>query len=86
VIAKVEELEQQEGIQKRWTPSNHQYQESKWFLNQRGFVAVVNELEGRVVQRLFELSKANLAGTGKKQIFEVHNTQVVQVTSSALIS
>ena len=34
------------------------------FLNNSAFIHVVEHLEGLVVQRLFELSKANLASTG----------------------
>jgi hypothetical protein len=65
VVAKVEEIEQQQGIETRWTPEDHRYQDAERFLKRGGFIAVLDELEGRVVQCLFELSKANLAGTGE---------------------
>jgi hypothetical protein len=64
-VAKVEEIEQRQGIETRWTPEDRQYQDAERFLKQGGFIAVLDELESRVVQRLFELSKANLAGTGE---------------------
>ena len=35
------------------------------YSQQRQFIRAVEELENLVVQRLFELSKANLASTGK---------------------
>ena len=37
----------------------------------RQFIHVVEELEGLVVQRLFELSKANLASTGENVLYIV---------------
>lgn len=36
------------------------------YSQERQFIRSVEELEGLVVRRLFELSKANLAGTGRR--------------------
>ena len=38
------------------------------YSQRRQFIRVVEELENLVVQRLFELSKANLASTGASHI------------------
>ncbi|KAG1888655.1 hypothetical protein F4604DRAFT_1877215 [Suillus subluteus] len=57
------DLERQLDLTKRWTPHDPQYQEALEYLNNRRFIRVVQHLEGLVVQRLFELAKANLAGT-----------------------
>lgn len=61
----VEEIEVRLQIQRRWQPSESAYQDAIKFIDRKGFLAVLDELEGRIVQRLFELSKANLAGTGE---------------------
>ncbi|KAG1767336.1 hypothetical protein EV702DRAFT_980110, partial [Suillus placidus] len=49
-----------------WTPECPEYMTALKYFHERRFVRVVEELEGLVVQCLFELSKANLAGTGYK--------------------
>lgn len=60
----VEETELRLQISRRWQPSDNAYLDAVKFIDHKGFLAVVDELEGRIVQRLFELAKANLAGTG----------------------
>lgn len=65
----VEEIEARLEISERWQPSEPAYLDAIKFCDHKGFLAVLDELEGRVVQRLFELSKANLAGTGKHDAF-----------------
>ena len=58
---RVEDLEEQLGIEPtgRWTPEMHEYSQHHQFIH------AVEELKNLVVQRLFELSKANLASTGE---------------------
>ncbi len=53
----------------RWTPNHPSYQAAAMYIKNREFIRAVNELERLVVQRLFELSKANLAGTGKVLVY-----------------
>lgn len=60
-----DDTERRLGVTERWTPEHPEYCKAKHFINNRNFIRVVEQLEGLVVQRLFELSKANLAGTGK---------------------
>jgi len=43
----------------------HEYVEMREYSRHRQFIRAVEELENLVVQRLFELSKANLASTGE---------------------
>lgn len=66
VFNRVEELETRLKIQQRWTSDDQEYKDSENLVRHKDFLVVVEELEGRVVQRIFELSKANLAGTGYK--------------------
>ncbi|KAG1766881.1 hypothetical protein EV702DRAFT_980585 [Suillus placidus] len=62
----VEDFEHRHGINRRWEVSDPHYQEAHQYSGQRRFVRAVEELEGLVVQRMFELSKANLSSTGYK--------------------
>ncbi|KAG1784996.1 uncharacterized protein HD556DRAFT_1314605 [Suillus plorans] len=67
----VHELERRLDLMKCWTPGDPEYQEALKYLNNRQFIRVVQHLEGLVVQRLFELTKANLAGTDILKFSEV---------------
>ncbi|KAL1741795.1 hypothetical protein HDZ31DRAFT_44648, partial [Schizophyllum fasciatum] len=61
-----DDTERLAGITERWKPADEQYRTALRYVQTRGFKRVVNKLEGLVVQRLTELGKANLAGTGYK--------------------
>jgi hypothetical protein len=67
----VEDFEQRHDIIEHWTPMHHEYTPALEYSCERHFVWIVEELEGLVIQRLFELSKANLAGTDLIIIFIV---------------
>ncbi|KAG0697415.1 hypothetical protein DFH29DRAFT_946408 [Suillus ampliporus] len=62
----VDDLECQMGITECWTREQGEYKHALNSLMNRRFICVVEHLEGLVVKRLFELAKANLAGTGYK--------------------
>ena len=64
---RIEDLEDQLGIEStdRWTVDRPEYVEMLEYSRQRQFICAVEDLENLVVQRLFELSKANLASTGE---------------------
>ncbi|KAG2085421.1 hypothetical protein BD769DRAFT_1374346 [Suillus cothurnatus] len=62
----VEDLETRLDIAERWTPGYSDYRETLEYSRRRKFIRAVEDLEGLVVQRLFELSKANLSSTGYK--------------------
>jgi hypothetical protein len=65
----VDDFERRHGINERWVSSDPQYIQAREYCSQRRFTRVVEELEGLVIQRLFELSKANLSGTGAIKLF-----------------
>ncbi|KAG1847698.1 hypothetical protein F4604DRAFT_1594296 [Suillus subluteus] len=67
------DLERRLNLTTRWTPHDPEYQEALEYLNNQWFIRVVQRLEGLVVQRLFELAKANLAGTGYKMCQQISN-------------
>lgn len=60
----VDDFERRNGINERWTTAHPEYTQALQYARERHFIRTVEELEGLVVQRLFEFSKANLAGTG----------------------
>ncbi|KIK34196.1 hypothetical protein CY34DRAFT_98437 [Suillus luteus UH-Slu-Lm8-n1] len=62
----VEDLEIRLGVSERWTPDHEEYVKALEYSRRWHFVRAVEELESLVVQRLFELSKANLTSTGYK--------------------
>jgi hypothetical protein len=63
-LNRADETERQLGVEVRWTSEDPRYIAALGYIKNRAFVRVVEHLEGLVVQRLFELSKANLATTG----------------------
>ncbi|KAG1791474.1 hypothetical protein EV424DRAFT_1475992 [Suillus variegatus] len=67
------DLERRLSVETRWTPNDVEYQQASAYLTNRRFVRAVEQLEGLVVQRLFELAKSNLAGTGYKMRQHISN-------------
>ncbi|KAG2032361.1 hypothetical protein BDR03DRAFT_936026 [Suillus americanus] len=65
-ISVVEDIEDRMGVVTQWSPQSHEYIESLEYSQKCRFIRAVEDLEGLVVQRMFELSKANLASTGYK--------------------
>jgi len=61
----VEELEASLDIEVRWMPQSARYQDILEYTKRRQFIRAIKDLEGLIVQRLFELSKANLLSTGQ---------------------
>lgn len=62
------DMERRLGITARWTDDSPEYKEAFAYVQNRRFIRAVEELERLVIQRLFELSKANLAGTGTSSL------------------
>ncbi|KAG2109784.1 hypothetical protein BD769DRAFT_1365312, partial [Suillus cothurnatus] len=67
------DLERRIGVTQHWTPADPEYQEALKYLHNHRFIHAVQRLEGLIVQRLFELAKANLAGTGYKMCQQISN-------------
>jgi hypothetical protein len=60
----VDDHERRMGLARRWTENDVEYKKAVEHANNHNFIRTVENLERLVVQWLFELSKANLAGTG----------------------
>lgn len=63
-IRSVADMETKMGIAVRWDPSQAEYKATKSYMKQRSFHRALDKLEQLVVQRLFELSKANAIAMG----------------------
>jgi|SRR5882762_27023 len=57
--------EQTHGIEEHWTPDTEKWQRAIQYLSIHKYQLALDKLEGLVVQRLFELAKMGLSGTGK---------------------
>jgi hypothetical protein len=62
----VDDIERRMGVTERWKPEDPKYREGLTYLTNRQFIRAVERLQGLVIQRLFELAKANIAGTGTR--------------------
>lgn len=60
----IQSIEARLNIEDRWKPGSEEYSKALEYLRHRDYYIAVDKLEGLVVQRLFELSKANASGTG----------------------
>ncbi|EPQ50029.1 hypothetical protein GLOTRDRAFT_21641, partial [Gloeophyllum trabeum ATCC 11539] len=60
----IKTLERQLGIEQRWEESSSQYITAKAKVAERNYRKALDALERLVVQRLFELTKLNMSGTG----------------------
>ena len=52
------------GITQRWIPGELRYNETLQYINERTYHRAIEKLHKLVIQRLFELHKLNIAGTG----------------------
>ena len=66
LVNDVVEMEAMLGIETRWLPESPEYQESLKYIAERKYHRALNNLHKLVIQRLFELHKLNIAGTGKQ--------------------
>ena len=67
VQAMLQKAELDHDIKQRWSKDSPEYINASRYLATREYQKSLNKLEGLVVQRLFELSKAGLSGTGTRQ-------------------
>lgn len=65
VKLRVHGLEVTMGIKSRWQPQDKEYVETLKYYRERQYQRALDNLQRLVVQRLFELQKLNLTGTGK---------------------
>ena len=86
-MREVSDLEAKLGLTVSWTPRDSKYQETLRYLRKREFHRALDRLQGLVVQRLFELSKANMSGTGMVSgalaifhaYFKIYRVQIAKI-------
>jgi hypothetical protein len=60
----LQRVEERLEICERWTPGSPEFEKASKYMRIRTYQRAVDKLEGLVVQRLFELTKANTSETG----------------------
>ena|ERR1700761_3800777 len=70
----VQDLEVRLDITTRWTPGTEAWQKACAMVAKREYQRALDKLQALVISRMFELSKMNMAGTGKPPIvIEIEN-------------
>lgn len=64
-IKSVADMETKLGVTVRWDPGHPEYKTTSAYMKQRSFHRALDKLQQLVVQRLFELSKANAIAMGE---------------------
>ncbi|KAG1842557.1 hypothetical protein F4604DRAFT_1938762 [Suillus subluteus] len=80
----VNDFERQNGINEHWTTAHPGYTQALEYGCKHHFIRTVEQVEGLVVQCLFEFSKANLANTGYKM--RKHISKAITRQSAAIRS
>ena len=65
LLSEVSEMEAMLGVDTRWVCEDPQFQKGLKYLVERTYHRALNKVHKLVIQRLFELHKLNIAGTGK---------------------
>ena len=60
----VQQLEIKLGVDTRWLPADSQWRAAAIMVGKRRYQRCLDELEGLVVSRMFELTKMNMSQTG----------------------
>ncbi|KAJ7057970.1 hypothetical protein C8F01DRAFT_1085809 [Mycena amicta] len=80
----VHTMEQRLGISKRWEPADKEWVAAAKLVKNRRFHKALDELEGLIVARMFELNKCHMSGTGYK--LRMHIAKSLQARSKAVKS
>ncbi|KAF8188436.1 hypothetical protein K438DRAFT_1594303, partial [Mycena galopus ATCC 62051] len=86
-LATVQDLEVRLGITRRWEPEDEEWVTAARMVINRRYQRALDELEGLVVARMFELSKAHMSDTGKStEMFLLHIAKALQARSKGVRS
>ncbi|KAJ7260849.1 hypothetical protein B0H12DRAFT_1013808 [Mycena haematopus] len=64
-LAAVQDLEVRLDIEERWVAGDQNWVAAATLVGKRRYQRALDNLEGLIIERMFELSKCNMAGTGK---------------------
>ncbi|KAJ7751846.1 hypothetical protein B0H14DRAFT_3096830 [Mycena olivaceomarginata] len=81
-LGAVQELELKLGIATRWEPGSEAWVKAAKMVSSRRYQRALDQLQGLVVARMFELSKVNMSGTGYK--LRKHIAKELQARSKAV--
>ncbi|KAF8143379.1 hypothetical protein K438DRAFT_1993896 [Mycena galopus ATCC 62051] len=83
-LAAVQDLEVRLGITTRWVPGSKEWEKAAKMVSSRRYQRALDQLQGLVVARMFELTKVIMSGTGYK--LRKHIVKALQVRSKAVKS
>ncbi|KAJ7664832.1 hypothetical protein B0H14DRAFT_3696647 [Mycena olivaceomarginata] len=81
-LATVQDLELRLGIETRWVAGGEEWAKAALMVKNRSYQRALDQLQGLVVARMFELAKMNMSGTGYK--LHKHIVKALQVRSKAV--
>lgn len=64
ILISVQELEARLGIHPRWLPGSEEWNEAAILVGRRRYQRALDQLQGLIIARIFELTKMNMSGTG----------------------
>lgn len=73
-IRSVSDYEEKLGISATWSTDHLEYHTAETYMHTQDFHRTLDKLQQLVVQRLFELSKANMAGTSRVVLLSMLNS------------
>ncbi|KAJ7065958.1 hypothetical protein B0H15DRAFT_958433 [Mycena belliarum] len=82
ILLAVQDLEVRMGLVHRWVPDSEEWREAAIMVQRRRYQRALDELQGLIVARLFELTKMNMSGTGYK--LRKHIAKALQAPSRAV--
>ncbi|KAK7046968.1 hypothetical protein R3P38DRAFT_2507024 [Favolaschia claudopus] len=78
----VQDLELRLGIISRWEPGQEKWEAVAVMVSRRRYQRALDQLQGLIIARMFELAKCNMAGTGYK--LRKHIAKALQARSKAV--
>ena len=69
ILLAVQAIEVKLQVQTRWVQTSDEYKAAETLFRHRYYQRCVDELEGLVVSRIFELTKMNMAQTGEESLW-----------------
>ncbi|KAJ6522137.1 hypothetical protein DFH09DRAFT_938515, partial [Mycena vulgaris] len=81
-LAAVQELELRLEIAARWVPEDEKWVTVGLMVRRRRYQRALDHLQGLIIQRMFELAKCNMSGTGYK--LRKHIAKALQARSKAV--
>ncbi|KAJ7075730.1 hypothetical protein B0H15DRAFT_791447 [Mycena belliarum] len=82
LLLAVQDLEIRMDVAERWVPGSEAWREAATLVQRRRYQRAIDELQGLIIARMFELTKMNMSGTGYK--LRKHIAKALQARSRAV--